>query len=131
MGRSGHHLTHDSLGPSESTTQTECRSVQPFLHRRPQSVPKLYNGTPLSRSKLPLPMGDLDSHLMCGSLAHPSPQPKRHLDRFSCFCRAHYCDRPTDRPHYSVGNNRPHLSTYIVLGCGLIINSDQLRNHRQ
>jgi len=31
-------------------------------------------------------------------LANPSPQPKRHLDRFSHFCRAHDCDIPTDRP---------------------------------
>jgi len=30
--------------------------------------------------------------------AHPSPQPKRHLDRFRHFCRDHYCDRQTDRP---------------------------------
>jgi len=30
------------------------------------------------------------------SLAHLSPQPKRHVDRFSCFCRADYCDRQTD-----------------------------------
>jgi len=29
--------------------------------------------------------------------AHPSPHPKRHVDRFSCFCRAHDRDRPTDR----------------------------------
>ena len=46
-------------------------------------------------------------------LAHPSPHPKQHLDRFSCFCRAHGCDRPTDwqteAPRYSVCNNRPHL----------------------
>jgi len=27
--------------------------------------------------------------------AHPSPQPTRHLDRFSRFCRAHYSDRQT------------------------------------
>jgi len=40
-------------------------------------------------SKLPLPMGDLDPHLMHGSLAYPSPQPKQHLDQFSRFCRAH------------------------------------------
>ena len=26
---------------------------------------------------------------------HPSPQPKWHLDQFSCFCRAHYCNRQT------------------------------------
>ena len=29
--------------------------------------------------------------------AQPSPQSKGHLDRFSSFCRAHYCDRQTDR----------------------------------
>ena len=29
--------------------------------------------------------------------ACPSPHPKRHLDRFSCFCSARDCDRPTDR----------------------------------
>ena len=36
-------------------------------------------------------------HLIHGSLAHPNPQPKRHLDRFSHFCMAHNCDRLTDR----------------------------------
>jgi len=39
--------------------------------------------------------------------AYPSPQPKRHLDRLSRFCRAHYCDRPC----YSVCDNRPCLPT--------------------
>jgi len=29
----GHHLTHDSYGPSEAITQTASRSVQPFLQR--------------------------------------------------------------------------------------------------
>ena len=29
--------------------------------------------------------------------AHLSPHPKRHLDRFSRFCRAHNRDRQTDR----------------------------------
>jgi len=53
-------LTHDSLGPSESTTQTPSRSALRFLHRWSQSVPTLYNRTPLFRSKLSLPMGDLD-----------------------------------------------------------------------
>jgi len=38
-------------------------------------------GRPFPSSKLPLPMGI--------PLAHPSPQPKRHLDRCSHFCRAH------------------------------------------
>jgi len=46
-----------------------------------------------------LPCGDLDSHLIHGSLgpSHPSFQPKRHFDRFSRICMAHYCDRQTDR----------------------------------
>ena len=42
-------------------------------------------------------------------LANPSPQPKRHLDRLSRFCRAPYCGKPTERSRYSVGSNRLHL----------------------
>ena len=45
-----------NLGPLKYSTQTASRSVHPCLHRRPQSVPILYNGTPLPPSKLPLPM---------------------------------------------------------------------------
>jgi len=41
------HLIYGSMGPSESSTQTVSWSFQPFLHRRPHSVPILYNGTPL------------------------------------------------------------------------------------
>jgi len=62
------HLTRGSLGPPESSTQTASWSVQPFLHRRPQRIPILYNGTPLPPSKLPLPIRDLDPHLIHGSL---------------------------------------------------------------
>jgi len=32
-------------------------------------------------------------------LAHPSPQPEGHLDRFSRFCAAHDHHRKTDGPH--------------------------------
>ena len=56
----------------------------------------------------PLPSwGDVDTIYYMVSWAHPSTQPKRHLDQFNCICRAHHCDRP----HYSVCNDRPHLST--------------------
>jgi len=41
------HLMHDSLGPSELTTQVESRLVQSFLHSSPQSVPILHSGPPL------------------------------------------------------------------------------------
>jgi len=47
LSTAGPHLTHDSYGPSEPITQAASRSVQPFSHRGPQSVPTLYNGTPL------------------------------------------------------------------------------------
>ena len=46
--------------------------------------------------------------------AHLSPQPKRHLDRFRRFCRAHYCGRRSDRRRYSVCNNRPRLRYEIT-----------------
>jgi len=55
-GGSRPHLTQ-FLGPRQPKTQTALRSVQPFLHRWPQSVPILYNGSPVSSSKLPLAMG--------------------------------------------------------------------------
>jgi len=70
-----------------------------YLHRSRQRVPIVYNGPPLSSSpsKLPLCVGVLGAHLTRGSLVHPSPQPKRQVDQFSCFCRAHDRDRYSDR----------------------------------
>ena len=50
------HLIHDSLFPCKHTTQTASQSVQPFLHKIPQSVPILYNGPPVPPpSKFSLP----------------------------------------------------------------------------
>ena len=51
------------------------------------------------------------THLTHGSLDPPdsTQHPKLHLDWFSRFSNAHDCDRPTDRPHYSVRSNRLHL----------------------
>ena len=47
------------------------------------------------------------SHLIHGYLGPPEPAPKRHLDRFSRFCRTHErnqqtTDRPTDHATLSV-----------------------------
>ena len=52
------HLNHDSLGQSKPTIQTASRSVQPFLHRWLQSVPIVYNGSPI-----PPPLKIAHSHL--------------------------------------------------------------------
>jgi len=54
---SGPHRIHDSLSQTEPTVQTASRLVQLFSYRWPQSVPKLYNGTPLSPQNCPFPWG--------------------------------------------------------------------------
>ena len=47
----------------------------------------------LSPKNCPLAWSDLDRHLTHGSLGPPEYRPQT-----TSFCRAHYCDRPTDRP---------------------------------
>jgi len=55
-------------------------------------------------------MGELDRHLTYDSMwAHPSPQPKRHLDRFSRFCRANECGRQTMLLDRSVTTDRIYV----------------------
>ena len=79
------HLTHDSLGPSEPTTQRASQfSSDVFAQVTVQ------RDAP-SPTKLPLPMdvADVDPNLIIVPWAHLSPQPKRHLDHLSRFCRAH------------------------------------------
>jgi len=72
----------------------------------------LYNGTPLSPSKSLLPMGrpGLPSNTW-----FPGPTPVLNPIGISIgtavFAGLSVTDRQTDRPCYSVGNNRPHLRT--------------------
>jgi len=58
-----HHLIHASLGPPESTTQTESRSVQPFLH---SSCPAMSFAL-----KIALWHGAIWTHLIHGFLGPP------------------------------------------------------------
>jgi len=60
-------------------------SVQPYLHSLRQKVPILYNGRPFPK-KLSLPIGESEMASNTIPWAHPNPQPKHHLDRFSRFC---------------------------------------------
>ena len=56
-------------------------------------------------------MRDLDPNLL-HTWAHPSPQPKLHLDRFSQFLQGSLMwqtKRPTDRPHYHT-----HTTTILL-----------------
>ena len=84
------------LSASEPTSQTASQLVHPCLHRSLQSVPILYNGRHLLPSKLLLPMGNLNPHVIHGSLGQLESSTKRHLHQFSHFCQAHYRDRLTD-----------------------------------
>jgi len=60
--------------------------------------------------------------------AHPSQSPKRHLNRFSRFCRAHERDQQTDRhtdtdrPRYSVCSNSEHLTQCMRWSLKIIAN---------
>jgi len=106
-------LIHASYDQPESTLRTASRSVKPFLHSSRQRLPMIYNEPPFLPTKNVSKHGGSGPHLIDGS---SSSQPKQHPDRFSGFCRAHgrdrrQVDRQTDRPRYSVCNNRMHLRT--------------------
>ena len=78
-----------------------------------------------SLSKLHLPMGGSGSHLyntwFPGSIRVLSPN-GIWIGSALFTGLTSVTDRQTDRPRYSVGNNRPHLRTYL-LRCGLLMMS--------
>jgi len=100
------------LGPSLSRNQTTSRSLQPFLH----SSCRVLSGMPwhvLSSNNCSFAWGDLDHHLISGSLILPEPitqMASRSVQPF--FCMAHDCDRQTMLLTQSVT---------VVLRCSLII----------
>ena len=104
----GINTTHDSLCKPKPTIQKQHHDwLSRFCtddHRVFQCSYTLQWAAP-SPSKLPLLWG-------CGTLGLPKSSNQNDIS--IGFCRAHYCDRLTDRPCYSVGNNRLHLQ------CGLI-----------
>ena len=103
-------LTYDSLGPSEPTTEMASRSVLPFLHRWLQRIPILYNGTPLSPSKLPFSAEGSVPHLIHGSLGPPKSSTQTASRLVQPFLQDSLVWQ-TNRPCCSFGNNRPHLRT--------------------
>jgi len=90
------------FGPLKSTTETPNRSVQPFLHRWLRSVPILYNGLPVSHSKLPLPIVACRRHIIRGSLGPPESAAQMATWSFQPFflqgSLVWHTDRATDRP---------------------------------
>jgi len=88
-----YHLTHDSLqGPSEPM-QNNSNGVligSAVFAQMSRDCPYTFQwDASFCPSKVPLPIEGSGPHLIHGSWAHQSPQPKRHLDRFSRFCRVH------------------------------------------
>jgi len=60
-------------------------------------------------------MGRSGPHLIHGSLGPPESSTQMAADRCSHFCRlTTVTDWPTDRPCYSVCNNRSHLHTTVM-----------------
>jgi len=122
-GDPSQHLIHGSLGQPESTPKMASRSVSHFsMAHRILSLYLYLNEVWLVPSKLPISLW--------GSRSPPYtwfhgptqvPQPKRHLDRFSCFCMAQsyvqQTDTWTDRRHY-ICSERPHPCT-LCIRCSL------------
>jgi len=72
-----------SLGPPKPKRQIDRFSG--FCTSSRQKVPIFTMGVPFIQN-CPFPLGDLDPMNFVIPWTSPSPQPKRHLDRFSRFC---------------------------------------------
>jgi len=100
------HVTHDALGPGEPITETAPRSVQPCLHRWPQSVPMWFACFALKI--VPFHVGIWTS---CNTWFIGPTRVRKQMATwlFQPFLQgslvwqtAWQSDRQTDRPRYSV-----------------------------
>ena len=115
MGRSGSPSNTWFLGPTQVQIPNNISIASVVLHSSGQRVAILDNRPPVFPVKLPLLMGDLEPHLIHGSLHPPESSTQTaspSVESFSQGSILWQTDRQTDRPRYSVGNNRPHLHTY-------------------
>jgi len=111
-------LIHASMDSHESIPQTASRSIQPFLNSSRQRVLRFIMGRPFLPQNCPFTWGNMDPHLIHGSLGPPESttqmaslgvQPFLHGSRLW-------------QTSYSVFNNTPRLrGTVILLRCGLIV----------
>jgi len=81
------------------------------LDRSRQRVAILYNESPLSHLKLPLPVG-----IWTPSNIGPT--------WFSRFCRAQYCDRPTDHATRSVTIGRIYVRSTAMRPINVVMHRD-------
>ena len=103
-----------------NTTELKLPSVNPSPQSRSAVLSQLTSAvhvftTGSSSPEISLCRGDLDPYLIHGSQgSHPSPQPKRHLDRFSHFAGLtsvtdRQADRQTDHAIRSVTIDRVYV----------------------
>ena len=107
------HPTHASLGPSESTSQTAPRSVQPFLHssRRRDHTRTLQWATAFP-SKLLIRTGNLDppsNTCFLGPLESTTQTASRSVQPFLQGSRSWQTDWQTDHATPSVTTGRIYV----------------------
>ena len=76
--------------------------------------PILYNGLILPPQNCPFPWGDLDPHLIHGSLGPPESITQTAFRPVQPFWQGSW-PRQTDRPRCSICNNRLHLHSTVTL----------------
>ena len=94
------HLIRVSLGSPRSTSQTESRSIQPFCTAHGRASYTLERAVPSPVKKCSCSWGDLDSHLIHGSLGLPDPTTQTAFRSVQLFLQGSLVwqtDRQTDR----------------------------------
>jgi len=107
-GDLNHPLTHGSLYPPKSSTQTATWLVQPFLHSSPQTLPILYNGPPLLPQNCPFTWRS-GPHLIHDSLHQPESSTQVASGLVKPFLQGSLLRQTDWQTTLSVGNNRLHL----------------------
>jgi len=130
VGASAPNLIHGSL---VQATQRPKRHLDRFsrLCVYAQLKPEAFTmAAPfLLKTKLPLSMGHVNPHLIHGFLDPPEPTTQtvsRLVQPLLQGSLLWQTDRQTDRPRYSVGNNRPRLRTQYCDPALIIYDSCQL-----
>jgi len=106
------HLTHDSLGPAEPTTQTASRSVQPFCTDDCRVSLYFTMGRPFPPQNCPFPWGSEPTYMVPGPISALNPNGISITSAVFAELTS-VTDRPTNRPKdhttQSVTIDRPHL----------------------
>jgi len=106
------HLTHGSLiRPPSPQPKRHIDQFSHFCTTHGRVSLYFAMGHPFPPQNCPFPWGDLDPHLIHGSLGTPKPK-SIGASIFAGLTTVtdRQTDWPTDRPCYSVCNNRPYLA---------------------